>query len=102
MGRREASDLDVGNAVENRKERESMRNRYDVEQSLMSCWTVIDDIKLLSEAVLDGKMDTDDIANYLIGLHSVYGLKFQNCFDQFSELQKQQWAERAELVKKRK
>ena len=102
MGGGEASDLDVGNAVENRKERESMSDRYDVEQSLMSCWTVIDDIKLLSENVMDGKMDTDDIANYLIGLHSVYGLKFQNCFDQFSELQKQQWAERAELVKKRK
>lgn len=79
-----------------------MSDRYDVEQSLMSCWTVIDDIKLLSENVLDGKLDTDDIANYLIGLHSVYGLKFQNCFDQFSELQKQQWVERAELIKKRK
>ena len=88
MGRREASDLDVGSAVENRKERESMSDRYDVEQSLMSCWTVIDDIKLLSEAILDGKMNTDEVANYLIGLHSVYGLKFQNCFDQFSELQK--------------
>lgn len=78
-----------------------MSDRYDVEQSLMSCWTVIDDIKLLSEAVLDGKLDTDDIANYLIGLHSVYGLKFQNCFDQFSELQKQQWAERAEIIKEK-
>lgn len=88
MGGGEASDLDVGSAVENRKERESMSDRYDVEQSLMSCWAVIDDIKLLSEAVLDGKMNTDEVANYLIGLHSVYGLKFQNCFDQFSELQK--------------
>ena len=76
-----------------------MSDRYDVEQSLMSCWTVIDDIKLLSENVLDGKLDTDDIANYLIGLHSVYGLKFQNCFDQFSELQRQQWVERAEIIK---
>ena len=83
------------------KERESMRNRYDVEQSLMSCWAVIDDIKLLSEAVLDGKMNTDEVANYLIGLHSVYGLKFQSCFDQFSELQKQQWKERAEIIKEK-
>lgn len=78
-----------------------MSDRYDVEQSLMSCWTVIDDIKLLSEAVLDGKMDTDDIANYLIGLHSVYGLKFQKCFDQFSELQRRQWEERAEIIKEK-
>ena len=61
MGGGKTSDLDVGNAVENRKERESMRNRYDVEQSLMSCWAVIDDIKLLSEAVLDGKMNTDEV-----------------------------------------
>ena len=78
-----------------------MSDRYDVEQSLMSCWGIIDDIKLLSETVLDGKMNTDEVANYLIGLHSVYGLKFQNCFDQFSELQKQQWKERAEIIKEK-
>jgi hypothetical protein len=99
MGSRETSDLDVMERRGKTERKERMRNRYDVEQSLMSCWGIIDDIKLLSETVLDGKMNTDEVSNYLIGLHSVYGLKFQNCFDQFSELQKQQWKERAEIIK---
>jgi type I site-specific restriction-modification system R (restriction) subunit len=43
--------------------------------------------KSLSKGVLnEEELDEDDKLNILIGLKSLYGLKFENCFNTFEEL----------------
>jgi len=71
-----------------------MTDRFDLEQQIMNCWTIIEDIKLLDKNVLEGKLEggemtKDEISNYLLGLESIYDLKFQQMFDTFSNLVKQ-------------
>jgi hypothetical protein len=68
-----------------------MTDRFDLEQQIMSCWNIIEDIKLLDKNVLEGKveggqMTQDEISNYLLGLESIYDLKFTQLFDTFSTL----------------
>jgi hypothetical protein len=68
-----------------------MSDRFDLEQQILDCWKIVDDIKLLDKNVLEGKveggsMTQDEISNYLLGLESIYDLKFQQMFDTFSKL----------------
>ena len=68
-----------------------MTDRFDLEQQIMNCWNIIEDIKLLDKNVLEGKieggeMTNDEISNYLLGLEAIYDLKFTQLFDTFSTL----------------
>jgi hypothetical protein len=68
-----------------------MSDRFDLEQQILDCWKIIDDIKLLDKNVLEGKVEggnltNDDISNYLLGLESIYELKFQQMFATFGDL----------------
>lgn len=70
-----------------------MTDRFDLEQQIMNCWNIVQDIALLDKNVLEGKpeggaMTHDEISNYLLGLESIYELKFQQLFDTFSQLVK--------------
>ena len=60
-------------------------NRFDFEQQLLECWGVTKDIKALCEAVCDRNpaMTEDEIANVLIGLESLYELKFNKLWQLF-------------------
>ena len=63
-----------------------MSNRFDLEQQILSCWHITDDIGLLHKAVLEGKLDDheltkDEISNYLLGLETIYNMKFQELFN---------------------
>ena len=68
-----------------------MTDRFDLEQQIMNCWNIIEDIKLLNAGVLEGRPDggsmtQDEVSNYLLGLESIYSLKFEQAFDTFSTL----------------
>jgi len=64
-----------------------MSDRFDFEQEILSCWNVVDDIRLLNEKIMDSDvLDKDDIANYLLGLQTIYELKFDKCFKTFKTL----------------
>jgi len=60
-----------------------MSDRFDLEQGIMQCWNVCDDIELLVHA-WDG-LDEDAKLNYLIGLKQMYQLKFERTFSQFED-----------------
>jgi hypothetical protein len=66
----------------------SVSNIFDVEQSIMQCWGVVDDLKLLTEQVYDRPkpLTEDELGNILIGMQTLYQLKFEKCFDEFEEL----------------
>lgn len=63
-------------------------DRFDLEQQIMKCWNVTDDIDTLYEGVMDSnpEMTTDQIANALLGMHQLYELKFNKLFATFEKL----------------
>jgi hypothetical protein len=65
-----------------------MTDRFDLEQSILKCWNVTDDIDLLYENVMDRspEMTTDDIANTLLGMKQIYEMRFEKLFSEFEKL----------------
>ena len=55
-----------------------MTDRFDFEQQLMSCWNMVDDVKLLAKR--------DARSADFNALASVYNHKFEELFDQFESL----------------
>lgn len=63
-----------------------MKDRFDLEQEIMQCWGIVEDIELLREKVLDGeKMTEDEVDNFLLGLKTLYSAKFERLFNTFEE-----------------
>ena len=61
-------------------------NAYDLEQQIMECWHITDDIKILSEEVIEGDFSKDQISNVLIGLEQLYILRFNKLFRTYEQL----------------
>lgn len=63
-------------------------DRFDLEQALMTCWTTADDIELIANNLLDGptKLDTDKVANLLIGLRELHNLRANHAINVLEEL----------------
>ena len=58
-------------------------DRFDLEQEILNCWNIIDDIKLVTE----NKMVThEDLNEYMNALTTMYNVKFNKLFDTFSIL----------------
>ena len=58
-----------------------MTDRFDLEQNIMQCWNVCDDIQLM--LVCWDSLDEDAKQNYLIGLKQMYQMKFERLWDNF-------------------
>ena len=63
-----------------------MADRFDLEQHILKCWNITEDINLLNYNVLEKDMSKDEISNYLLGLKTIYECKFSELFDTFGEL----------------
>lgn len=61
-----------------------MKNTFDLEQSIMQCWGVCEDIELLL-LKWEG-LNEDQKQNYLNGLHQMYQMKFERCFESFENV----------------
>jgi hypothetical protein len=61
---------------------------FELEQSIMKCWNVVDDIDLLYKQSMDRPkpFTEDDWANILLGMKELYQLKFEECFSQFEDI----------------
>jgi hypothetical protein len=60
-----------------------------MEQEIMNCWRVTDDIDSVAHFVGDLEMeatDKDAVLNMLIGMRQLYQVKFEVLFDTFEEL----------------
>ena len=67
-----------------------MSDRFDLEQQILKCWNITEEIELLNEQVLENdELTKDQISNYLLGLHTIYEMKFDKLFDQFSNMVKE-------------
>lgn len=61
--------------------------RFKLEQDIMACWSVVDDIEVLYSHVMEAKkLDADVVANVLLGMKQLYQMKFEKCFSSFEEV----------------
>jgi len=61
-------------------------SRFDLEQQILECWRITDDIKMLAEAIGNKEMSEDKLMNILIGMQDLYDLKFDKTFNTFCQL----------------
>ena len=64
-------------------------DRFTLEENIMTCWGVTEDIDLIIGAVNDMEIapsDADDLVNTLIGLRGLSELRFKKLFDTLSHL----------------
>lgn len=61
-------------------------NAYDLEQQIMECWHITDDIKIVSEEIIEGDLSKDQISNVLLGLEQLYILRFNKLFRTYEQL----------------
>lgn len=62
-----------------------MSNRFDLEQEIMHCWSVVEDLKLLRENISDKIVTQDFQENFLLGLETIYQAKFEKLWETFEK-----------------
>lgn len=66
-----------------------MANQFDLEQGIMSCWHVTDDLDVLFEELVENQNFTKDQAsNFVLGLSTIYQAKFDKLFRDFESFLK--------------
>ena len=60
-------------------------DRFDLEQLILKNWEVVTEIKHLRE-LMESNPTQDQIENYLLGLETIYEVKFNKLWDCFEEL----------------
>jgi len=65
-----------------------MNNMYDIEQNIMKCWQVCDDLETIFLEVGDGdKQPTpDELVNTLMGIQQLYQWKFSQLFESYENV----------------
>lgn len=63
-----------------------MNKQFELEQQILDCWGITDDLDILFEATLDAQLSRDKIANIVLGMKDLYNLKFEKTFNTFEEL----------------
>lgn len=68
-----------------------MSTQFDLEQQIIQCWNIIDDIKVVYTTHLDGDrpLTEDELANIFIGMEYLYNIKFNNLFSTFEKFLKE-------------
>ena len=61
-------------------------NAYDLEQQIMECWHITDDVSVLTEEILEGDLTKDKIVNVLTGLEHLYAIRFNKLFRTYEQL----------------
>ena len=64
------------------------KNRFDLEQCIMSVWGICEDLQLIYERFYDDheSMTVDDMANLLLGLKQMQQIRCEKLFNTFEEL----------------
>lgn len=61
-----------------------MTDRFELEQDIMNCWNVVEDIKTIYDRV--DYDDADKVMNALLGLQTIYQMKFEDLWETFEKL----------------
>ncbi|MEY3610059.1 MAG: hypothetical protein RLZZ264_580 [Bacillota bacterium] len=72
-------------------------NIFDLEQGIMKCWNVVDDLDLIYSRTMEKPLDQDEMANILLGMKELYQMKFEECFNHFEDITKEYFCMRKQL-----
>jgi hypothetical protein len=61
-------------------------DRFDLEQAFMACWQTVDDLRLLSEMVVNDTPDIDTIANAVTGIELLHEMRCKKTMDIFERV----------------
>jgi hypothetical protein len=73
--------------------------QFDLEQGIMNCWGIVDDIKALAEISDRRNVTEDELQNFLLGLRTIYQVKFEQLFHTFEQHTAEMYEERQERKK---
>ena len=64
---------------------------FDLEQEIMECWNVVDDIQLVTSHFVDHSIghSDDDIMNKYLAISYLYSVKFEKLWRTFEEVCKE-------------
>jgi hypothetical protein len=62
------------------------QDRFDLESALNSCRSTKEDLDLLYEEALEGESSSEDLANALLGLSRLHGMRCERAFRIFEKL----------------
>lgn len=60
--------------------------RFELEQDIMTAWSIVDDLERLRSYRAANSMTEDQLDNYLLGLSTVYQVKFELLFARFEQM----------------
>jgi hypothetical protein len=65
-----------------------MTSRFDLEQGILDCWTVVDTLKQIGELTeqIKDPVVADEMMNVILGAAAIYQMKFERLFDQYEEV----------------
>ena len=63
-----------------------IKDRFDLEQAIMNCWNITEDIKLISQMNDIRELSEDELMNALLGLETLYQMKFEILFNGFERM----------------
>ncbi len=66
-----------------------MSSTYKLEQHILECWGVTNDMNVLYQAVLNDDVSKEDTANILLGMKELYEIKFNNLWNVFERIVKE-------------
>jgi hypothetical protein len=67
-----------------------MSDRFDLEQEILACWTIVDDLQFMLDNC--DSWTEDERLNYLIGLSVKYNKRFEHLFGTFELMIKNELA----------
>ena len=65
-----------------------MPKMYDLEQAIMDCWHICDDLQVVFRQIGDGDREPtqDELMNALMGMQQVYQWKFEQLFNLYEDV----------------
>ena len=65
-----------------------MSDRFDFEQQIVKCWSVVDDLKDLDEGLFEGWLNftQDEVSNQILAVANLYDVKFNKLWNYFEDV----------------
>lgn len=64
--------------------------RFELEEKIMQAWQVTSDVELIYRKVTDECLSEDEVSNALLGIMTIYNLRFNDLFDTFEQMLKEE------------